>query len=190
MSNERVVLLEPDGSAAGTADKIEVHHADTPLHLAFSCHLFDDGGRTLLTRRALSKKTWPGAWTNTCCGHPAPGEPLVDAVHRRVRQELGVEIDDLRLLLPSFRYHAVMDDGTVENEMCPVFVGRLRGTVDPDPDEVEEYAWSPWSDLLEEVAGDRSTLSPWAVSQLRALPADPLGAEPRSESDLPPAARA
>ena len=189
MSSERVVLLDNDGSAAGTADKVGVHHAETPLHLAFSCHLFDDEGRTLLTRRALSKKTWPGAWTNTCCGHPAPGEPLVDAVHRRVRQELGVEIDDLRLLLPTFRYHAVMDDGTVENEMCPVFVGRLRGDLAPDPEEVEEVAWSPWATVLEEVSEGRSTLSPWAISQLQALPADPLRAEPQPTSDLPPAAR-
>ncbi len=189
MSIERVVLLDPDGSAAGTADKATVHHADTPLHLAFSCHLFDDHGRTLLTRRALSKKTWPGAWTNTCCGHPGPGEPIVEAVRRRVREELRVEIDDLRLVLPGFRYHAVMDDGTTENEMCPVFVGRLRGTPDPDPDEVEDVAWTSWSTLLDEVASEQSTLSPWAVSQLQALPARPLEAEARPVAELPPGAR-
>ena len=189
MTHEQVVLLDNDGGAVGTADKAQVHHADTPLHLAFSCHLFDDAGQTLLTRRALSKKTWPGAWTNTCCGHPAPGEPIVEAVHRRVRQELGVEIDDLRLLLPTFRYRAVMDDGTVENEMCPVFVGRVRGSVHPDPEEVEEIAWRPWSAVQEEVSLGRSTLSPWAVSQLQALPADPLGAEAQPVSELPPAAR-
>ena len=67
---ELVVLLDEDGHAIGTTAKAGVHHSDTPLHLAFSCYLFNDRGELLLTQRALSKPTWPGAWTNSVCGHP------------------------------------------------------------------------------------------------------------------------
>ena len=53
---EEVVLLAEDGTPIGTADKATVHTTETPLHLAFSCHLFDGEGRILVTRRALARR--------------------------------------------------------------------------------------------------------------------------------------
>lgn len=187
---ELVVLLDQAGRAVGTAPKAEVHGLDTPLHLAFSCYLFDDRGRTLLTQRALTKQTWPGVWTNSCCGHPGPGEPIADAVRRRVREELGVAPTVLRLVLPAFRYRAVMPDGVVEHEMCPVFVAELPdpGVLSPDPAEVGDMAWVDWHELREAVAAGRREISPWCREQLAAMPADPWTA-PADPGLLPPAAR-
>lgn len=37
------------------------------LHRAFSVFLFDKKGRVLMQRRADSKHTFAGYWTNTCC---------------------------------------------------------------------------------------------------------------------------
>lgn len=187
---ELVVLLDERGRATGTMPKSEVHHRETPLHLAFSCYLLDGDGRLLLTRRAESKRTWPGVWTNSCCGHPAPDEPLGEAVRRRVEQELGLEVGDVRLVLPAFRYRAVMADGTVENEMCPVLVATCErpDAASPDPAEVDATDWVAWSDFREDVLAGRREVSPWCVEQVAALPADLVRATAGPDA-LPPAVR-
>lgn len=189
---ECVVLLDESGAAIGTAAKAGVHHASTPLHLAFSCYLFDDDHRLLITRRALHKPTWPGVWTNSACGHPAPGEDIAEAVRRRVGQELGVTLRDVRLLLPAFRYRAVMldgPDGIVENEMCPVFVAVTDDPVDPDPAEVDSAEWVNWVDFRAGVLDGSRDVSPWCVEQVTALPQEPWSAPEQPVAALPPAAR-
>ena len=191
VSDHAVVLVDESGAAVGEAPKSVVHHDDTPLHLAFSCYVIDPDGRLLVTTRAASKPSFPGVVTNTVCGHPTPGEDLGDAVRRRARTELGVDLGDVRLVLPRFRYRAAMN-GIVENEVCPVFVGFARSdAVTPDPEEVSDARWVPWTEFSEEVLAGRWTVSPWATEQVPLLAA--LGPDPRAwasapRSDLPPAA--
>ncbi|HET9631023.1 MAG TPA: isopentenyl-diphosphate Delta-isomerase [Terrabacter sp.] len=191
-TEELVVLVAPDGRAIGTAPKATVHHADTPLHLAFSVYLFDDAGDVLVTRRALHKATFPGVWTNSACGHPAPGEPVEDAVRRRGRQELGIEVHDLRLVLPRFSYRAEMD-GVVEWELCPVLAGRVPGTApqpSPDPDEVAGAEWVPWEVYAGDVLSGRRQVSTWCreqVGELSGLGPEPAAWPSADAADLPAA---
>jgi isopentenyl-diphosphate delta-isomerase len=172
---EYVVLLDEDGQPCGRARKDQVHTAATPLHLAFSCWVLseradDDAGvSVLLTRRAWSKRTWPGVWTNSFCGHPGPGEAVEDAVRRRARQELGTGLRRLSPALPSFRYTATMDDGTRENEVCPVFTASLDDEPAPDPLEVAEWRWAGVDELERLCREAPLTLSPWLRMQLPLL---------------------
>jgi isopentenyl-diphosphate Delta-isomerase len=169
---EFVVLLSDEGEAIGTADKATVHTSSTPLHLAFSCHVFDEHGRVLVTRRALSKRTWPGVWTNSFCGHPGPEEEFEDAIVRRAERELGLRITDLTPALPDFRYRAVDASGVVENEICPVYTARAIGEVSPAADEVEEWAWIEPAALREAVHSTPFAFSPWLGWQLAAWSGD------------------
>jgi isopentenyl-diphosphate delta-isomerase len=166
---EEVVLLAEDGTPVGTAPKATVHTRDTALHLAFSCHVFDESGLVLVTRRALSKATWPGVWTNAFCGHPLPDEPLEDAVRGRAQFELGAGLDGLEPLLPDFRYRATDASGIVENEVCPVFRAVVTGTLEPNPDEVAEWRWVEPDALRRAVDAAPFAFSPWLVLQLQQL---------------------
>ena len=188
---ENVVLLDEIGSACGTAAKAIVHHAQTPLHLAFSAYLFNEAGQFLLTRRAESKRTWPGVWTNTCCGHPQPGEPVADSVRRRLRQELGIDTAELVLVLPRFRYQARMDNGVLENEVCPVYAAYSDAAPAPHPDEVAETRWVDWDEFCAAVRAGQQSISPWCAMQLDELTMlgpKPLTWTPADAADLPPAA--
>ncbi|HEX3781650.1 MAG TPA: isopentenyl-diphosphate Delta-isomerase [Pseudonocardiaceae bacterium] len=188
---EQVVLLTESGEPAGVTDKATVHHLDTPLHLAFSCYLFNNAGQLLLTRRAASKATWPGVWTNSCCGHPAPGESLTEAVGRRLADELGAAAFEVTLALPRFRYRAVMTNGLVENEMCPVFRAYTEADPNPVPAEVDAFEWVDWSTLVDAVIAGERAVSPWCldqITQLAAFPRDPRQWPVGDPATLPPAA--
>ncbi len=191
-TEEVVILVDEEGHALGTTPKATVHHQTTPLHLAFSCYVLDPDGRLLVTRRALHKPTWPGVWTNPVCGHPAPGERLADAVRRRAVQELGMELDHVQLTLPAFRYEATMANGVRENELCPVFTAVSSSPALPDPDEVDDAVWVPWTSFRDSVLAGERDVSPWCVDQVAQLATLELpegGFRAAGEELLPPAAR-
>lgn len=184
-----VVLVDDDGEAVGVAPRASVHGAATPRHLGFSCYVVDDRDRVLLTRRAWTKRTFPGVWTNSLCGHPRPGEPLVDAVRRRADDELGLGLRAVRLVLPAFRYRAEMA-GVVEDELCPVVVAVAAGVPRPAPEEVDALEWAPWSQFRAEVLEGGRPVSPWCREQVALLPAGPPGSWPTGDpTELPPALR-
>lgn len=170
---ELVVLVDDTGAPIDTADKRAVHTADTPLHLAFSCWVVGADGRVLLTRRALSKQTWPGVWTNAFCGHPGPGEPAEEAVFRRAAAELGLErgaLASLQPVVPDFRYRAVDASGIVENEVCPVYLAGLApgAALASNPAEVAEIAWVDPADLVAAADAAPFAFTPWLVEELAA----------------------
>ena len=164
-----VILLDEDGNDIGTAPKHSVHGADTSLHLAFSCYVFNQRGDVLVSRRSLAKATWPGVWTNSFCGHPGPAEALTDAVQRRAEFELGLSLTDVELALPLFRYRATDSSGIVENEVCPVYLARATTDPVPNPDEVMEFAWARPEDVRRSVLAGPFAFSPWMVLQMREL---------------------
>ncbi|MBV8542288.1 MAG: isopentenyl-diphosphate Delta-isomerase [Pseudonocardiales bacterium] len=169
--DQLVVLLDDQRRPIGQLPKSQVHHAQTPLHRGFSCYVFDGSGRVLMTRRAISKQTWPGVWTNTCCGHPLPGEGYAQAAARRLADELGLRLTRSAVALPDFSYRAVAPDGVVENEFCPVLVATADGIPTPDPTEVLEHHWSPWPHIITLATTTPWVISPWSALQIPLLAA-------------------
>lgn len=167
---EQIVLLDEHHNPIGSAPKLASHHADTPLHLAFSSYIFSRDGKLLVTRRADSKKVWPGVWTNTCCGHPAPSEPIEAAIARRLDYELGLTASRIEVIVPNYSYRTPPFNGIIENEFCPIYFGMTDAQPRPNPEEVSDYKWITWEEYIEQTTSDTFDVwSWWCKDQLKQL---------------------
>jgi isopentenyl-diphosphate Delta-isomerase len=135
-----VELVDREGRPVGVADKAVAHEPPGRLHRAISVFLLDADGGVILQRRAAGKYHSAGLWSNTCCGHPAPGEDPEAAARRRLAEELGIVLDPLGLEPSGTVVYEVGDPGSglVEREYDHLFVGRSRTPMRPNAVEVAE----------------------------------------------------
>jgi isopentenyl-diphosphate delta-isomerase len=170
-NNDLIVYVNEKGEPTGeTAQKLDAHTANTRLHLAFSCYVFNTKGEFLVTQRAHGKKVWPDVWTNSVCGHPAPGESMVDAMKRRLDYEVGLQARDYTVMLPQYTYKTPPYNGIIEHEFCPVYVAVTESEPKPNPDEVEDYTWMAWDEYTATIKKDTNdTWSWWCKDQLKHL---------------------
>jgi isopentenyl-diphosphate delta-isomerase len=149
LSETLVELVDTRGHAIGVSTKLAAHDPPGQLHRAFSVFLIDPDGRVLIQRRALSKYHSAGLWSNTCCGHPAPGEDVSSAAARRLADELGIRIEPIDLHVAAQVTYELSDpvSGRIEREYDHVLVGRSAAIPAPNRDEVAEVALAAFDDL-------------------------------------------
>jgi len=161
---EKVVLVDEENRPIGVADKSIVHTKNTPLHRGFSLFLFNSKKELFVTQRAKTKKTFPGIWTNSLCGHPKQGEKIVEAGRRRLKEELGIVVADIKEVSP-YRYRFRGQNGILENEICPILVVHADVTPKPNPQEVANWKWIKWKKFLREIKKNPQRYSPWSVEE-------------------------
>jgi isopentenyl-diphosphate Delta-isomerase len=173
-----VELVDERGRPVGSCSVLAAHTAPGLLHRAFSVLLFDAAGRVLLQQRAAVKTRFPLRWSNACCGHPEPGEPVPVAAARRLDEELGVRTT---LTEAGVHRYDALDPATgrIEREWDHVVVGRFAGPpTQPDPAEIADWAWVAPDQLAAALAADPSKYTPWLGGVLGvALEADAAGTQ-------------
>ena len=144
MEEPQVILVNDQDQVIGSMGK-QAAHEEGALHRAISVLLFNKKGEWLIHQRNPAKYHSGGLWTNTCCSHPSPGEEPLPAAKRRLKEEMGIEVE----LQPAFqfKYLAKFDNGLTEHEYDHVFFGEFEGKPWPDPDEVSDWKWISWKDL-------------------------------------------
>ena len=180
-SNGTVVVLDSAATIVGEMDKLAAHGRPPTPHLAFSVVLFDAAGAVLLQRRAAVKYHFAGRWSNTCCGHPRPGETVREAARRRLAEELRINSDGLEVR-GAFWYRAEdAASGLAEHEYDVVLVGRIDGAVRPDPSEASAVVRRRPDAVLVECRNDPAAFTPWLPMVLETA----LGPPGRVAADVP-----
>ena len=161
-----LIAVDERDRQTGTVEKMAAHR-DGVLHRAFSIFVFDEGDRLLLQRRARGKYHSGGLWSNTCCSHPRGGESLLQAAHRRLREEMGFDcpLDPVF----GFVYRAALGRGLVEHEYDHVLAGRFQGNPAPDPNEVEDWKWEALPVIRSGLARNPSVFTAWFDQALDGL---------------------
>ena len=168
MNTDHVVLVDEQNNILGTAPKSTIHTSNTPLHRAFSVFIFHaNSKKLLLQQRSLKKTTWPGVWSNSCCGHPQLNESTIDATHRRIKEELELKLILLEQIAP-YRYNFTKD-GIMENEICPILVGITKNNPTINQNEIKSIKWINWEDFLNNIKSHPNNWSPWCVEETQIL---------------------
>ncbi|EKE12777.1 MAG: hypothetical protein ACD_13C00142G0004 [uncultured bacterium] len=156
-----IVLVDEKDNVLGFKEKFAAHKIPVPLHRAISIVVFDkDRTKMLITKRAASKPTWGGSWSNAVCTHPYPKETYQKAAERRIYEELGFKTPLKEVF--SFIYKAKMESGDWgEHELDHVFSGSHEGPIKPNPDEIESYKWVEIRKLKKDVVKDPKKHTPW-----------------------------
>lgn len=155
---ENVILVDPDDRVLGIMEKMEAHKKGL-LHRAFSIYLFNDKGQILLQKRASHKYHSGGLWTNTCCSHPRPEEPLDKAASRRLKEEMGIEAKLTEIC--SFTYKVELDKGMTEHELLHVFTGKYNGEAYPNHQEVEGWDYFDVPALIKDLETHPEKYTEW-----------------------------
>jgi isopentenyl-diphosphate delta-isomerase len=85
---QNLILVNEHDQQTGVQGKVSVHK-EGKLHRAFSILIFNNKGEILLQKRAHQKYHSGGLWTNACCSHPLPMEPIETTLQRRLMEEMG-----------------------------------------------------------------------------------------------------
>lgn len=174
MNKQYLITIDDSGNDLGAMEKLEAHQKGV-AHRAISVMVRNSKGQVLLQRRSENKYHCGGLWSNTCCGHPTPGESPAKAAMRRLAEEMNISCP----LVPAgvFRYSCRVTDGLSENELVHLFVGQNDSECAPNPAEVSLVKWVQPNDLESEIDADADRFTPWLRLYVRNRP-DFIRAQP------------
>ena len=155
---EKITLVDLNDNVIGYEEKLKVHQ-EALLHRAFSIFIFNSQGQLLIQQRNINKYHSGGLWANSCCSHQRENEKLNEAIHRRLKEEMGFDCDLKEIF--TFSYKTFYNNGLTEYELDHVFIGFYDGAVNQNPEEAQAIKWINYAQLSDEVNSNPEKFAYW-----------------------------
>lgn len=154
-----IILVDENDREIGKEDKLKAHQNGGQWHRAFSIFIFNSKHEFMLQKRAATKYHSAGLWSNTTCSHPVWGEKTEEAVHRRLKEEMGFDCPMKEIFIHN--YSAEVGNGLTEKEVDHIWMGYYDGLANPDPAEADEWKWMEIEELLQDINTNPMNYSFW-----------------------------
>lgn len=158
MNSEFIIQVNESDEEIGTIEKLEAHQKGV-LHRAFSIFIFNSKKELLIQKRAKNKYHSGGLWTNTCCSHPHPQEPIEKTLESKLMQEMGIKATFSHQF--HFIYRCEFENQLIEHELDHVYFGFTDDKPQPNPEEAEDWKYVNMDDLKMDINSKPNDYTVW-----------------------------
>ena len=170
--DELIDIVDEENNPTGIIKLKSEAHMMGLWHRTVHIWMYDSKGRFLLQLRAKNKDIYPNVWDISAAGHMAAGEDPKDAAIREIKEELGLTIDQDRLVLHSVQKHAATSGAFINNEFCYVYLLETdmdTGTMTLQKEEVNGAKLVDIDVLIEDIRNNPDRYTPHGGYWLKML---------------------
>lgn len=128
---EFFIVVDKNDNVLGYRTRYDCHHDKNLIHRTVGILIYNKNGQILLQKRSATKDMEPGVWGISSAGHVTKGQTDVEAVHRELKEELGIE-------MPLKFVKKFITTSDRETERAALYKGLHDGPFVPNKQEVEE----------------------------------------------------
>ncbi len=145
---EMLPLVDEAGNITGAATRGECHGGSRLLHPVVHLHVFNSQGDIFLQKRPEWKDIQPGKWDTAVGGHVDLGENMDQALIRKVKEELNLEVRGFADSLEeardgqAYRLMSYLYDSVRERELVFVNIMIYDGDITPSEETDGGRFWT------------------------------------------------
>jgi len=158
MADELLDVVNDEDLVTRQAMRSVVHRQGL-WHRGVHVFLFNEQGEMLIQKRSADRASSPSLLDCSVSEHVKAGESYLEAAMRGLKEEMGVEEIEVKLL-----GKIQMEYGSNDNEISEVYEGKLNGKqVQFDPVEISEVRFMSLDEIQAGIANEKRNYCGWFV---------------------------